>query len=82
MKNCKLKKEPGCSWIEIRDEVHTFLVGDKAHPRSEEIYEQTHLLVDEMKWAGYVPDIDSMLDEEVEEQDPYEGLKTTVCSVR
>nr|KYP76477.1 Pentatricopeptide repeat-containing protein At3g02330 [Cajanus cajan] len=82
MKNCKLKKEPGCSWIEIRDEVHTFLVGDKAHPRSEEIYQQTHLLVDEMKWAGYVPDIDFMLDEEVEEQDPYEGLKTTVCSVR
>ncbi|KAK7290553.1 hypothetical protein RIF29_05058 [Crotalaria pallida] len=63
MKNHKLKKEPGCSWIEIRDEVHAFVVGDKAHPRSEEIYEQTHLLVDEMKWAGDVPDFDFMLDE-------------------
>ncbi|KAL2329750.1 hypothetical protein Fmac_017331 [Flemingia macrophylla] len=82
MKNSKLKKEPGCSWIEVRDEVQKFLVGDKAHPRAEEIYEHTHLLVDEMKWVGYVPDIDFMLDEEVEEQDPYEGLKITVCSVR
>ncbi|BAT83183.1 hypothetical protein VIGAN_04029700 [Vigna angularis var. angularis] len=82
MKNCKLKKEPGCSWIEIRDEVHTFLVGDKAHPRSQVIYEQIHLLVDKMKWAGYVPDIDFLLDEEVEEQDPYAGPKATICSMR
>ncbi|KAK2359668.1 pentatricopeptide repeat-containing protein, mitochondrial [Trifolium repens] len=82
MKNYKLKKEPGCSWIEIRDEVHAFLVGDKAHPRSEEIYQQTHLLVDEMKWDGYVPDIDDfLLDEEVEEQYPYEGHKTAMFVV-
>lgn len=63
MKNYKLKKVPGCSWIEIRDEVHAFLVGDEAHPRFEEIYQQTHSLVAEMKRDGYVPDID----EEVEE---------------
>ncbi|XP_020996869.1 pentatricopeptide repeat-containing protein At3g02330, mitochondrial isoform X1 [Arachis duranensis] len=77
MKNYKLKKEPGCSWIEVRNEVHAFLVGDKAHPRSEEIYEQTRLLVDEMKWDGYVPEIDFMVDEEPEEQDSYEGLTVT-----
>ncbi|RYQ78942.1 hypothetical protein Ahy_Scaffold8g108410 [Arachis hypogaea] len=77
MKNYKLKKEPGCSWIEVRNEVHAFLVGDKAHPRSEEIYEQTRLLVDEMKWDGYVPEIDFMVDEEPEKQDSYEGLTVT-----
>jgi len=83
MKNYKLKKEPGCSWIQVRDEVHAFLVGDKAHPRSEEIYQQTHLLVDEMKWDEYVPEIDDfLLDEEVEEQNYYEGHKITACSVR
>jgi GTP:adenosylcobinamide-phosphate guanylyltransferase len=43
--------------------VHAFLVGDEAHPRFEEIYQQTHSLVAEMKRDGYVPDID----EEVEE---------------
>lgn len=62
--------------------MHAFLVGDKAHPRSEEIYQQTHLLVDEMKWDGYVPDIDDfLLDEEVEEQYPYEGHKTAMFVV-
>ncbi|RYQ99724.1 hypothetical protein Ahy_B07g087710 [Arachis hypogaea] len=71
MKNYKLKKEPGCSWIEVRNEVHAFLVGDKAHPRFEEIYEQICLLVNEMKWDGYVLEINFMLDEEAEEQ---EGL--------
>lgn len=52
----KLKKEPGCSWIEVKDEVHTFLVGEKAHPRWEEMYESLTLLVTEMQWAGHVPD--------------------------
>jgi hypothetical protein len=35
-----------------------------------------------MKWDGYVPDIDDfLLDEEVEEQYPYEGHKTAMSSV-
>ena len=38
--NNKLRKEPGCSWIEVKDVVHTFLVGDKAHPRCKEIYKK------------------------------------------
>ncbi|KAJ7974239.1 Pentatricopeptide repeat-containing protein [Quillaja saponaria] len=67
MRSGKLKKEPGCSWIEVKDEVHAFLVGDKAHPRFEEIYEQIDVLIGEMKWVGYTPDIDFML-VEVEEQ--------------
>ncbi|KAI4352333.1 hypothetical protein L6164_006596 [Bauhinia variegata] len=75
MKNSKLKKEPGCSWIEVRDEVHAFFVGDRAHPRYEEIYEQYRLLVDEMKLAGYSPGFHFILDE-VEEQEPHEELRT------
>ncbi|KAK9000797.1 hypothetical protein V6N11_081283 [Hibiscus sabdariffa] len=39
MRYNKLKKEPGCSWIEIKDEAHAFLGGEKAHPRCKEIYE-------------------------------------------
>ncbi|KAK8494994.1 hypothetical protein V6N13_100035 [Hibiscus sabdariffa] len=57
----KLKKEPGCSWIEIKDEVHAFLVGEKAHPRCKEIYEMLGMLVDEMR--SYVADIDFLLEE-------------------
>ncbi|KAK9272083.1 hypothetical protein L1049_002452 [Liquidambar formosana] len=71
-----LKKEPGCSWIEVKDEVHTFLVGDKAHPRCKEIYEKLDVLIGEMKWVGYVPDIDFVLDEEVEQHEQQDELSS------
>ncbi|XP_015583452.1 pentatricopeptide repeat-containing protein At3g02330, mitochondrial isoform X1 [Ricinus communis] len=67
MRYNKLKKEPGCSWIEVKDEVHAFLVGNKTHPRYEEIYKILSVLLDEMKWIGYIPDIDFLIDEESEE---------------
>ncbi|XP_065854826.1 pentatricopeptide repeat-containing protein At3g02330, mitochondrial [Euphorbia lathyris] len=58
MRHDKLKKEPGCSWIEVKDEVHAFLVREKAHPKCEEIYEMISMLVDEMMWVGYMPHFD------------------------
>ncbi|KAJ0960725.1 hypothetical protein J5N97_001374 [Dioscorea zingiberensis] len=58
MRQSGLKKEPGCSWIEVKNEMHAFLVGDKAHPRSEEIYARLDELIGEMKWIEYQPDVD------------------------
>lgn len=55
MKDSKVKKEPGISWIEIKDKVHTFIVGDRSHSRSEEIYAKLDELSDLMSKAGYVP---------------------------
>ncbi|PQP91927.1 pentatricopeptide repeat-containing protein [Prunus yedoensis var. nudiflora] len=75
MKRSKLKKEPGCSWIEVKDELHAFLVGDKAHPRCNEVYEKLNLLVAEMMRVGYRPEIDVLLDEEMEEQELEDKLK-------
>lgn len=66
MRHGRLKKEPGCSWVEIKSEVHMFLVGDKAHPRCLDIYENLHMLMDEMKWAGYVRRTDGLEDEYLE----------------
>eukprot|EP01018_Ginkgo_biloba_P008721 Gb_40380 [translate_table: standard] len=37
MKDRKVKKMPGCSWIEVNNKVHTFIVGDKSHPQTQEI---------------------------------------------
>ncbi|KAL6296709.1 hypothetical protein ACE6H2_004851 [Prunus campanulata] len=45
---CKL---PGCSMIEIGDVVHEFLVADKTHPKSEEIYSVLDELSDKLKTA-------------------------------
>ncbi|XP_051118332.1 pentatricopeptide repeat-containing protein At3g02330, mitochondrial [Andrographis paniculata] len=54
MRESRLKKEPGCSWIEIQSEVHMFVVGDKAHPKCGEIYGRLDSLVDEMRRCEYV----------------------------
>ncbi|PON37878.1 DYW domain containing protein [Parasponia andersonii] len=55
MKYNKVKKEPGISWLEVKDKVHTFIVGDRSHSRSKEIYTKLDELSDLMSKAGYVP---------------------------
>ncbi|XWS36880.1 hypothetical protein CRYUN_Cryun20dG0123100 [Craigia yunnanensis] len=79
MRYTKLKKEPGCSWIEIKDEVHAFLASDKAHPRCKEIYEKLFTLVDEMRC--YVADIDFFLEEEANQLKKQEELKISLCNL-
>eukprot|EP01018_Ginkgo_biloba_P008748 Gb_09146 [translate_table: standard] len=56
LKDRGLKKMPGCSWIEVKNQVHAFIGGDKSHPQSEKIYAMLESLVGQMKEAGYVPD--------------------------
>jgi hypothetical protein len=41
-----LKKEPGCSWVELYDGVHIFLMADQSHP---ELVDILHTL-DSMKY--------------------------------
>lgn len=38
MKDLGLRKNPGCSWIEINDRIRPFFVADKSHPESEMVY--------------------------------------------
>lgn len=56
MKARGLQKQPGCSWIEVGNSIHEFVVGDKSHPQSEKIYATLANLAGQMKEAGYVPD--------------------------
>lgn len=58
MKDSKVKKEPGMSWIEVKDKVHTFIVGDRSHSRSDEIYAKLDQLSDLLSKAGYSPIIE------------------------
>ena len=37
-KGCQVKKETGCSWIEIKGDVHGFVSWDRMHPLIDEIY--------------------------------------------
>eukprot|EP00253_Pinus_taeda_P029285 PITA_29285 len=63
-----LKKNPGRSWIEIKNSVHTFVGGDKSHPQSEKIYAVLHSLIRDMKKEGYVHDKSFVL-QDVEEEE-------------
>eukprot|EP01018_Ginkgo_biloba_P022189 Gb_02998 [translate_table: standard] len=68
MKDRGVKKEPGLSWIEVKNRVHVFLVGDRAHPQTEAIYTELERLIRKMKKAGYVPNTDSVLLDLYQEQ--------------
>eukprot|EP01018_Ginkgo_biloba_P012014 Gb_13369 [translate_table: standard] len=56
MKDMGVKKKPACSWIEVKNRVHAFMVDDKSHPQTEEIYAMLERLTGQMKEAGYVAD--------------------------
>ncbi|KAI3890756.1 hypothetical protein MKW92_044791 [Papaver armeniacum] len=56
MKEKGLKKSIACSWIDVKNKTHGFLVGDVSHPQSDEIYAELKRLGCLMKEAGYVPD--------------------------
>ncbi|XP_058075686.1 pentatricopeptide repeat-containing protein At1g08070, chloroplastic [Magnolia sinica] len=50
------KKEPGCTSIEVGSTVHEFLVGDRVHPQSDDIYEMLEEIDKLLELAGHVPD--------------------------
>ncbi|CAH1448491.1 unnamed protein product [Lactuca virosa] len=61
MKDSKVKKEPGMSWIEVKDRVYTFIVGDRSHSMSEEIFKKLGELMDLIREEGYVPVLENDL---------------------
>ena len=55
-------KKPAKCFIEIDNQVHQFIVGDKRHPRSADIYAKLQTLSVKMREAGYKPNLDLVLD--------------------
>lgn len=68
MKDLGLEKNPGCSWIEVKNKVYMLLAGDKSHPQMKLIIEKLDEISMEMKKQGYVPKVDFVL-QDVEEQE-------------
>ncbi|MED6192315.1 hypothetical protein PIB30_009125 [Stylosanthes scabra] len=71
MRGKMLKKEPGISWVEIKNEVHQFRLDDKSHPQSAEINRYLEELFSEMKMRGYVPDTSSVTHDMDNEEKEY-----------
>ncbi|KAF7817986.1 putative pentatricopeptide repeat-containing protein [Senna tora] len=55
------KKEAARSWIELKNQVYSFVVGDNIVFQNGQVHEVLELLVIHMKEAGYVPNLDSFL---------------------
>jgi pentatricopeptide repeat protein len=61
MKDRGVKKKPGCSWIKVKNKVHTFVVGDRLHPQTDAIYATLERLAGKMQEEGYVPNTNVVL---------------------
>ncbi|KAJ7546162.1 hypothetical protein O6H91_08G027800 [Diphasiastrum complanatum] len=68
MEEAGVKKMPGCSWIEVDNQLHAFVVGDATHPQSKEIQAELDRLLGLMKKAGYKPNLSFVLDDVEDEE--------------
>uniref|UniRef100_A0A0E0MND7 Uncharacterized protein n=1 Tax=Oryza punctata TaxID=4537 RepID=A0A0E0MND7_ORYPU len=53
MKDRGVRKEPGRSWIEVKNVVHAFFVGDRLHPLADQIYNFLAVINDRVAKVGY-----------------------------
>ncbi|XP_043689915.1 pentatricopeptide repeat-containing protein At1g08070, chloroplastic-like [Telopea speciosissima] len=75
MRENKVIKTPGCSWIEVHNTVHEFFMGDRSHPLADKIYATISELVFRMKLAGYKPKTDLVV-HSVDEEEKEDALST------
>lgn len=68
MREKGLNKDLGYSLIEINGKLQAFRVGDKSHPRSEEIFEELEKLESRLKEAGFVPSTESVMHDLIHEE--------------
>ncbi|KAM7272507.1 hypothetical protein ACFE04_027170 [Oxalis oulophora] len=73
MKEKKVVKLAGCSWMEVKNTVHKFYVADTSHPQTKQIYVKLDELVLKIKELGYVPETSLVL-HDIEEEQKEEGL--------
>ncbi|KAL2926322.1 hypothetical protein RDABS01_019686 [Bienertia sinuspersici] len=61
MKERGLKKEPGCSWIEVDKRIHAFIFRDMSHPQIDGVIRELNQLVLKLRGVGYVADTNFIL---------------------
>ncbi|KAK8953420.1 Pentatricopeptide repeat-containing protein [Platanthera guangdongensis] len=63
LRNNGLRKDPGCSWIDVKGQLHCFTAGDGVNLKSDEICRMWSVLEEKISKMGYVPDTGSVLHE-------------------
>ncbi|XP_020592917.1 pentatricopeptide repeat-containing protein At5g48910 [Phalaenopsis equestris] len=56
MKELEIRKNPGCSWIEVDGRINEFFVEDYSHPRAKDILLKLEEMAGELHKEGYVAD--------------------------
>ncbi|KAL8264958.1 hypothetical protein R6Q59_023088 [Mikania micrantha] len=83
MKLLGVNKTTGWSYVEFGGKLHKFIVGDKSHERSNDIYKLLMELRIKMRKSGYIADKESVLrdvdDEEKEEMMGTHSEKLALC---
>ncbi|KAL5976908.1 Pentatricopeptide repeat-containing protein, mitochondrial [Asimina triloba] len=69
-----IKKEPGCSWIELDNQIHAFIVRDISHPQIEGIMKELGRLIRRATEVGYLPDTNFVL-HDLEREQKEESLR-------
>lgn len=68
MRERRVRKEPGISWMEVKGEVHQFTTGDREHPKQREIAEYLGELMGKIRERGYVPETGAVLHDMEDEE--------------
>ncbi|GJN25004.1 hypothetical protein PR202_gb12786 [Eleusine coracana subsp. coracana] len=74
MREKRVRKQPGQSWIHLKNAVHTFVAGDVSHPRSAEIYAYLERLMNRLHEMGFTSRTD-LVGHDVEEEQRETSLK-------
>ncbi|XP_045809662.1 pentatricopeptide repeat-containing protein At1g71420 [Trifolium pratense] len=61
MRDSKVRKRPGLSWVEVGKQVHEFTSGCQHHPQRAAILTRLETLIGQLKEMGYAPEISSPL---------------------
>ena len=68
MRDKRVKKEPGYSWVKYKGKLHVFCADDQSSPSLGQIYDELEKLNCKMIEEGYIPDMSSVL-HDVEESE-------------
>ncbi|KAM3386004.1 hypothetical protein ACQJBY_009576 [Aegilops geniculata] len=63
-----VRKNPGHSLVEIRNSVYEFVMGDRSHPESDQIYLMLAEIAERLRRQGYVPHTSNLLADIEEEE--------------
>eukprot|EP01018_Ginkgo_biloba_P019599 Gb_25046 [translate_table: standard] len=69
MKDRRVKKQVGCSWIEVNKEVYAFCEGERSHPQTQQIVAELERLSGQMKEAGCGPDASFVMHDEKDQKE-------------